>query len=144
MDCSKIQEQLVAYLDGELGLQEKAECQSHLAGCLLCREEKETLERTWRLLEAASSIEPSSVFRARFWEKVRQEEQSWSWLAFPRLVPAMARLLAVWVVGVGVGSLAFMRTTPRSQDSKSPVAQWMPPADASSLGTAYLRRMEEK
>jgi anti-sigma factor RsiW len=144
MDCAKIQEQLVAYLDGELDPQEKAGCESHLAGCPLCLKEKETLERTWQLLESAPSIEPSPAFRARFWERVRQEEQSWSGLAFPRLVPAMAGLLAVWVVGVGVGSLAFMRSSTLSQDFESPAAQWMPLADASSLGTAYLRRMEDK
>lgn len=142
MDCAKIREQLVAYLDEELSPQEKAACESHLETCPLCRKEKEILECTWQLLDAIPSTEPSPVFRARFWERVRQEEQSWFWLPFPRLVPAMAGFLAVWVVGVGVGSVAFMRKSAPSQDS--PVAGWTLPADASSLGAAYLMRVEEK
>lgn len=143
MDCAKIQQQLVPYLDGELGPQERAQCESHLKACAICQKEKEILEHTWQILAASPSIEPSPAFRAKFWERVRQEEESPSWLSFPRLVPAMASFLAVWTVGIGLGSWAFMRTS-FSQDLRQPVAQWMQPSEDSSLGTAYLNRVEKK
>lgn len=141
MDCAKVQEMLAACLDDELGSSDKAGCSAHLKTCDSCRKEKELLERAWQFLEAAPPIEPSAAFRAKFWERVRQDEESTSWLSFPRLVPALAGFMAVWVVGVGLGSAAFFRAS-ITQDS--PTVSLMPAANASSLGTAYIGRMDQK
>ena len=141
MDCEKIRELLTAYQDGVLPANEAAEIKTHLLGCQGCQTEERLLKETWNMLNVLEPIEPSPDFRARFWERVREEERKTSWLSFPRLVPVMAGVLGVWVVGVGLGSYLFFRS-PRSQmASTTSIQQKGFFDDASSLGKAYLKRM---
>ena len=138
MNCKEIQELLPAYEEKLLAAQEMDAVRNHLSGCSLCQKELQQLSAAWTLLGVLEPITPSAEFRTGFWEKVRREEEKrTSWLAFPRLVPALAGFLGVWVVGVGLGTFLFMHTKPSLAVMKSS-SGW---SDA-SLVTAYLKRVE--
>ena len=105
--------------------------------------ESELIEKAWGLLGALPKVEPSPDFYARFWEKVREEkERKVSWLSFPRLAPALAGALGVWILGVGIGSVLFMRQYPLSTASSSLRLELAQAYDSDSLSSAYLKRIE--
>ncbi len=135
MECQEAREQLAAFLDGE----GPEEVSSHLQGCPACRRERQALERTWQFLGVLPGVEPSPGFRARFWERVREEESSW-WLPLPRFVPALAGCLAVWVVGIGLGAFLYRSSSQPPVPETAPLQVWAA-QDSLSLGSAYLRRM---
>lgn len=79
-------------LDGLLGEQAEQALEAHLQGCASCRQEWTDLEVSWRLLGQLPELEPGPLFRARVWEKIRQQPQAspaiWNWKGW--LVPALA------------------------------------------------------
>lgn len=111
MNCASVRELLPAFHDEELTLTEMEGIRSHLAGCSSCQRESNLLTKTWDMLGSLEPIQPSPNFRARFWEKVRQEEARrenlWGWLKWPRLVPAAAGLMAIWFLGITSGLAVF-------------------------------------
>lgn len=141
MNCKEVQELLPAYEGMVLTAPETAEVKNHLATCKSCQREFDLLSATWAMLEVLEPIQPSADFRARFWEKVRQEEEKKSWLPVPRLVPVLAGFLGVWVVGVGIGATLFVRSHAAAMRSQSMIEgrSWN---EGMSLGQAYLRRTE--
>lgn len=103
MDCRRIRQNLPAYLDSELSRPDMITVEAHVADCTVCRKELDALEKTWERIARLAPIQPSPDFRARFWERVRQEDAQkdslWGWLRVPRLVPVLG-ILAVWSLGV--------------------------------------------
>ena len=87
--CDDIRDMLVAYSDGELSVEEKAQVEEHLAACEVCREELQALERSlelakaiWRDQEAGiAEIEPLN-----FGRKSRRVELCWAALAASILI----------------------------------------------------------
>jgi anti-sigma factor RsiW len=125
-------ELLPAYLDNQLDAAAAGRVKSHVAMCPDCREEERMLAASWNLLGSLEAIEPSPDFRARFWEKVRREEEKSSRLSWPRLVPAFAGFLGVWAAGAGLGMYLFAQTPPAGSVQREP---------DSSLSAAYLKRL---
>ena len=72
MNCNQIEEQMPAYLDGDLPDSEMENLEEHFHACSHCQQELEKLEKTWSLLEVWQPVEPSPIFRAMVWEKIRQ------------------------------------------------------------------------
>lgn len=64
-------EQLVAYLDGELNDAAAAEVEVHLAGDVELRREVERLSRTWELLDMLPSVRASSEFSSKTLTAIR-------------------------------------------------------------------------
>lgn len=64
------QENLSAYLDGELGRQEARAVEAKLSGNAEVRGEAETLRRTWELLDFLPRPEPSPDFTSRTLERL--------------------------------------------------------------------------
>ena len=60
-----IQENLCAYIDGELNASEAAAVEAHLASCPACAWEKQTLEQTSRLLSQAPKVAVPRSFVVR-------------------------------------------------------------------------------
>jgi len=136
MKCEDVQNKLVDLQMGFLEHQHAQEMETHLAGCMACREESKLFSGTWAILNEWRPVEPSAAFRARFWEKVREEEnQKSSWFGFPRLVPVFAGFLGVWIAGVSIGATLFLR----AHDGSLIVTQ-----TDSSLATAYLKRAPQR
>lgn len=52
MDCKRCNEELTAFLDGELSPDDSAEVQSHVANCRLCAQELSGLQEMGDLLDA--------------------------------------------------------------------------------------------
>lgn len=110
MMCGEIEKLLPAYQDGVLPLEKMAVVRTHLESCLQCKQEDQLLGLTWTLLGEAPVLSPSPTFRARFWERVRKEDEKIPWwreLLRVRWAPVTVGLLAIWTVGVMGGWLFF-------------------------------------
>jgi anti-sigma factor (TIGR02949 family) len=104
MKCEKVQKNLSAYVDGEVGLKLRQRMEEHLAGCPACAAERDAIER----IAAAAS---SSV-RLRFSEKeapheIRAEVMRRLAQSPARRVVVLParRLVAAAALGVLVGGL---------------------------------------
>lgn len=99
-------EQLGAYVDGELSRDEAAALRNHLGGCGDCRATVTMLERMNEAVHDAA-IEPSPEFEARTLAKLRampMPRRPWlSLLGFEgrRFMPAMAAASLLVVIAVG-------------------------------------------
>ena len=65
MNCEKIQQELVAYLDGELGKAAADEVRKHLERCPACKLEAERLSAAGGFFDKLGEIEPARDFTAR-------------------------------------------------------------------------------
>lgn len=132
MHCDKIIERLPAFQDGALTPPETQEVRSHLTSCPRCRDDMELLSRTWNALALLKPLTPSPDFRARFWERVREEDAARIPLAdFPRLLWGLQFTLttAVFLLGVFVSLNLASRMIPQDLTSAPPLTRW---AQASS------------
>lgn len=143
MNCETIQRELSAYQDGELKAIQMKSVEDHLAGCSSCRQELQRLTQVWNLLDALPTVQPSSDFRARFWEKVRQDEirkeNLWGWLQWPRLAP-VAGALAVWLLGITSGLFVFGNRTHQSPTpTERSVSIFTAPYPQNSIEQVFLK-----
>ena len=65
MDCEKVQENLSAYLDGELSPQEADAVRAHLESCEDCAAEAESLRSTVRLVRSLERAQAPAVLKRR-------------------------------------------------------------------------------
>lgn len=160
MDCERIQEELPAYQDKELPEPRMASIRSHLAGCANCRGEMKALTETWGLLGSLEPVQPSADFRARFWERIRQEAAQhrtlWERLALGRsptdwrpptgrfggrFTPVLAGVMALWILGIAGGVLLFERRLARGPDpGRTALEIFTSPYPPNSIEQIYLGR----
>jgi len=106
-----IEEQLSAYLDGELSAQERQAVQRHLAACETCRWNLETLKQTVQWTRDLPSVPIPRVFTIPApAQPVRARQRSWS---VPLLQGATA-LVALLLVFAFVGDFALTGLMPAS------------------------------
>ncbi len=74
MTCAERRPTLLAYLDDELGSSERAELETHLAGCEACRAALAAQRQLSGALASLTPIEPPRDFEARFWARVARDE----------------------------------------------------------------------
>lgn len=74
MDCRIVAKKLSAYHDGEIPAVEREQVAAHLRSCAACQSALAALEHTDIALQQVPSMTVASDFRARFWQKARQEE----------------------------------------------------------------------
>jgi anti-sigma factor RsiW len=103
MSCSRMEKQMMPYVDGRLKASEQREVEAHLASCAACRLRVKEFRAVSGLLDELPQIEPSSAFDARVRARVAAEpvKQSW-WAVFapsPRAAFAGAMLLLamIWI-----------------------------------------------
>jgi len=113
MNCKNVVQALPDYLSHTLGETETVGVRAHLDLCPECREESRLLSASWDMLGLLEPVQPSADFRSRFWEKVRQEEntvlgRTGFFARFP-LAPALAGFLVLWILGVAGGARLFDR-----------------------------------
>jgi hypothetical protein len=103
MSCSRIEKQMMPYVDGRLKLSEQQQVEAHLAGCAACRVRVNEFRAVSGLLDELPQIEPSGAFDARVRALVAAEpvKQSW-WAVFapsPRAAFAASLLLlaTIWI-----------------------------------------------
>lgn len=73
MNCAQVRENLAAYLDGELGKDEQALVEEHVAACKACRDEARRLSDAWTLLGRHLDLGVAPGALIRFKEKARQK-----------------------------------------------------------------------
>jgi len=103
MSCSRIEKQMMPYVDGRLKVSEQQQVEAHLAACAACRVRVNEFRAVSGLLDELPQIEPSGAFDARVRARVAAEpvKQSW-WALFmpsPRaaLAASMLLLATIWV-----------------------------------------------
>jgi anti-sigma factor RsiW len=105
MNCDRAREELVAYLDGELGGGAAADVQRHLDRCPACKLEAEKLSATGGLLDIISDIEPSAEFTAGTVQramKAPEQAPAPRLLSVRRLLPAAAAAAVILTVTLWV------------------------------------------
>jgi len=103
MSCSRMEKQMLPFVDGRLKVSEQREVEAHLAGCAACRVRVNEFRAVSGLLDELPQIEPSGAFDARVRARVAAEpvKQSW-WTVFapsPRAAFAASLLLlaTIWI-----------------------------------------------
>ena len=103
MSCSRMEKQMLPFVDGRLKASEQREVEAHLAGCAACRVRVNEFRAVSGLLDELPQIEPSGAFDARVRARVAAEpvKQSW-WTVFapsPRAAFAASLLLlaTIWI-----------------------------------------------
>jgi hypothetical protein len=91
MKCAQAQEWMSEKLDQALENTRSAQLDQHLQDCPQCREEWVALRESWEMLGTLPELEPSPLFRARVWEKIRHDK-----------APAAAWSLKRWLSGLGL------------------------------------------
>jgi anti-sigma factor RsiW len=103
MNCEQIENKFIAYVDGKANPAERRQVETHLAGCVACRERAEQFHLLWGVLDELPTVAPSLSFDASLRARVAQEPPRaglWSWLVpSPRMALATATLMvfSVWL-----------------------------------------------
>jgi anti-sigma factor RsiW len=107
MSCKRMEERILAYVDGRAKVSERREMEVHLATCAACRLRVNEFHAVTGLLDELPQIEPSAAFDARVRARVAAEpvKQSWwAWLAPSPRVAFAASLLLLATVWIGMHS----------------------------------------
>ncbi len=122
MSVHRLQQQLSAYLDGELAPDEMAEVRRHLTDCQECQQELDGLRLVKTTLARLKQPELPAGFAAGVWARIEQPEaRRWAgpfaWLQRPALA-AVAVALALVLVAVPLvrGHLGRLRASEVSPD----------------------------
>jgi anti-sigma factor RsiW len=103
MSCSRMENKILAYVDGRLKEGERVEVEKHLATCAACQLRVNQFRSVHALLDELPMIEPSAAFDARVRARVAAEPAKQSWWAWftpsPRVAFAASMLLlaSVWI-----------------------------------------------
>jgi anti-sigma factor RsiW len=103
MSCSRMEKQMMPYVDGRLKASEQREVEAHLAVCAACRLRVNEFRAVSGLLDELPQIEPSGAFDARVRARVAAEPVRRSWWAVfapsPRAAFAASMLLlaTIWI-----------------------------------------------
>ena len=103
MSCSRMEKQMLPYVDGRLKASEAQEVEKHLAACAACRLRVNEFRAVSGLLDELPQIEPSAAFDVRVHARVAAEPVKKSWWAWyapsPRVAFAASMLLlaTIWL-----------------------------------------------
>jgi anti-sigma factor RsiW len=90
MSCTKMEERILAYVDGRLKDSERSEAEKHLASCAACRVRVNEFRSVGELLDELPLVEPSPAFDVRVRARVAAEPVKQSWWAWLRPSPRIA------------------------------------------------------
>jgi len=111
MSCTRMENRIMAYVDGRLKESERLEMEKHVATCGACQLRVNEFRAVSSLLDEVPEIQPSAAFDVRVRARVAAEPVKQGWFAWftpsPRVAFA-ATLLLLATVWVGYES------TPRS------------------------------
>lgn len=105
MTCERMEQELIAYLDGRAAAAQRREVEEHLAVCAECGARAAEFRRVSSLLDEYPAADPSPYFDARLRSRLAGEPRPgwWSrWIPQPRLALATAALFALglWVAAL--------------------------------------------
>ncbi len=76
MTCAERRAEFAAYLDGELGPNERSELASHLEGCVVCQAALDSERQLSLALGDLPPVELPPDFEARFWARIAHEQDA--------------------------------------------------------------------
>jgi anti-sigma factor RsiW len=132
MNCERMQEHLIAYLDGKAAPAARRQVEEHLAGCPACRERAEQFSALWRALDEVPGLSPSPSFDAAVRQRVAAEPHRarwWAWLTpAPRLAMAATVLVvfSVWLSSQRPGPQPVASAAPQSIEAEFSMIQDLP------------------
>src|SRR5580704_11482423 len=103
MSCKRMENKILAYVDGRLKESERLEVEKHLSACGACQLRVNEFRAVTSLLDEVPQIEPSAAFDVRVRARVAAEPVKQGWWAWftpsPRVAFAASLLLlaTVWV-----------------------------------------------
>ena len=103
MSCTRMENKIVAYVDGRLRESERLDVEKHLAACAACQLRVNEFRAVAGFLDELPQIEPSGAFDARVRARVVAEPLKQGWWAWFRPSPRVAFaasllvLATVWV-----------------------------------------------
>ena len=81
MSCKKYQQQMMEYLDGELDRQGREDVDSHLARCIACRREWESMQKLKKITSSMQLAQPEEEVWKMYWEQVYNRlERGLAWI----------------------------------------------------------------
>jgi anti-sigma factor RsiW len=104
MNCSRMENRILGYVDGRLKESERLEMEKHLAKCAACQLRVNEFRSVNLLLDELPMIEPSPAFDIRVNARVAAEpaKQSWwAWVTPPPRVAFAASMLLLATVWIG-------------------------------------------
>ena len=128
MHCSEIQENLSAYLDGELDPDEESELKSHLEGCESCSRELESLRSTVELVRSVPRVQAPSALKQRLSSATSFRRPAWRFLN-PVALASAAALIIVTVVAIFMlspghpGASNNLAIGPKEADDTTPTSE---------------------
>lgn len=114
MSCT-VEDELTAYVDGELSVVEAARVRTHLSSCADCRATEAVLRRTMAEVAALPGFVPSPALRRRVLAEVESLPRPWperirAWLRPGVLAPVAGVAFAATVTVLVVGSFSTRKT----------------------------------
>jgi len=100
MSCTKMEERILAYVDGRLKDSERSETEKHLASCAACRVRVNEFRSVGELLDELPQVEPSPAFDVRVRARVAAEPVKQSWWAWLRPSPRIAFAASALLVAI--------------------------------------------
>jgi anti-sigma factor RsiW len=103
INCERMQERLIAYLDGNADSATRRQAEEHLSACAACRQRAEEFRTLWNVLDEVPGVAPSLSFDAAVRQHVAAEANRrglWAWLVpSPRLAFGVTALLvlSIWL-----------------------------------------------
>jgi len=103
MNCGRMENKILPYVDGRLKERERLEMEKHLATCAACQLRVNEFRMVAGFLEELPEIAPSAAFDVRVRARVAAEPRKqgwWAWFApSPRVAFAASMLLlaTVWI-----------------------------------------------
>jgi anti-sigma factor RsiW len=111
MSCTRMENRILAYVDGRLKESERLEMGKHLATCAACQLRVNEFRAVSSLLDEVPQIEPSAAFDVRVRARVAAEPVKqgwWAWFAPSPRVAFAASLLLLATVWIGYESKTAM------------------------------------
>jgi anti-sigma factor RsiW len=103
MSCSRMENRILAYVDGRLKESERLEMEKHLSACGACQLRVSEFRAVTLLLDEVPQIKPSAAFDVRVRARIAAEPVKQGWWAWftpsPRVAFAASLLLlaTVWI-----------------------------------------------
>src|SRR5580658_3291684 len=103
MSCTRMENRIMAYVDGRLKESERLEVEKHLSACAACQLRVNEFRMVTGFLDELPEIEPSAAFDVRVRARVAAEPVKQGWWAWftpsPRVAFAASLLLlaTVWI-----------------------------------------------
>jgi anti-sigma factor RsiW len=107
MSCTRMENKIMAYVDGRLKESERLEMEKHLAACAPCQLRVKEFRAVSGFLDELPQIEPSAAFDVRVRARVAAEpvrQGWWAWFAPSPRVAFAATLLLLATVWIGYES----------------------------------------